>query len=72
VSAPSEAKQTSSWNGVLLLSGVLLESRWAGVVLLLERSEPVAWLLVVVGVSVWLMRRRARARPADGRLERGG
>jgi hypothetical protein len=60
VSAPSEAKQTSSWNGVLLLPGVLLESRWAGVVLLLERSEPVAWLLVVVGVSM------AHAPPGEG------
>jgi membrane protein DedA with SNARE-associated domain len=59
---------TALWNGVLLLAGVLLESQWARVVLLLERLELVAWLLVVVGVSVWLIRRRARARTADGRL----
>ncbi len=55
------------WNVVLILAGVLLESRWVSVVLLLERLEGVAWSLLVVGVSVWLVRRRVAARPVADR-----
>lgn len=59
---------TSTWNVVLIGAGLLLESRWLHVVLLLERLEWVMWLLVVLAVSVWLVRRWSTPRPAPDQV----
>ena len=51
---------TLLWNGLLIGSGVLLGEHWARMLLLLERGEPVLWLLVLLLVAGSIFRHRLR------------
>ena len=53
---------TTLWNVALIGAGVLLERRWGQVVALLERAESGFWVLALVCVIAWLVRRWTRTR----------
>jgi membrane protein DedA with SNARE-associated domain len=56
---------TATWNAVLILAGILLESRWDTVLLTLERLEATLWVVGGLALAAWLLHRRASARTAN-------
>lgn len=59
---------TVLWNSALVLAGLFLGSRWARVLVVVDRLESVLWVLlavVVVGWFVWQRSKQARRRSSQ-------